>query len=117
MDGYSSINGGAGYGPEPRTEGLRARSLLPESPSLVRGEPVSAKDVLQKVAEHSRTIPPPDDLLQVTAAAARYALTNLDSAKQIAREVREAQERMDAEQARSLTVLTDRNEAAEALGV
>ena len=54
---------------------------------LSLGGPSSA-DVIRRVADYARKLPPPEDLLSINAAANTFALINLDAAKQIAREVR-----------------------------
>lgn len=74
------------------------RPTLPESALLARAAP-SFGEVIQRVAEHARGVPPPSDLLQVAASAVRYALTSLDSARLIAAEIRAEQARRIAEDA------------------
>mgnify|MGYP001401245593 CR=1 FL=1 len=74
------------------------RRALPQSPLLARAAPTSG-EVIQRLAEHARGVPPPSDLWQVTAAAARYALTSLDSARTIAAEIRAEQARRLAQEA------------------
>lgn len=74
------------------------RLSLPQSPLLARAAPTSG-EVIQRLAEHARGVPPPADLWQVTAAAARYALTSLDSARTIAAEIRAEQARRLAQDA------------------
>lgn len=54
---------------------------------LSLGGPTSS-DVIRRVADYARKLPPPEDLLSINAAANTFALINLDAAKQIAREVR-----------------------------
>lgn len=113
----SNMGSGGPGGLEFRPERWRSRGLLPDTEGLVRRAPTSG-EVIQRVAEHSRGVPPPKDLLQVTAAAARYALTRLDSAQQIAEEIRSDQsERRAAEFAEAASGgAVDRMEVAEALG-
>ncbi|MBX3352912.1 MAG: hypothetical protein KF684_08245 [Phycisphaeraceae bacterium] len=48
----------------------------------------SSADVIRRVADYARKLPPPEDLLSINAAANTFALINLDAAKAIAREVR-----------------------------
>lgn len=119
MHGAIDIAGSGGPGGlEFRPDNWRSRRLLPESGNLVRAAPTFS-EVIEKVAEHSRGVPPPEDLLRVTAAAARYALTSLDSARQIAAEIRAEQASRRAEEAVSAAASAEMNRAeiAEAMGV
>lgn len=79
------------------------------------GETPSSSEVLAKVAERAQAIPPREDSLALSAAAARYSLTSLDSAKQIAREIRESMEKKPAESGDAASSSPRRPEIADAL--
>ncbi|TVQ64188.1 MAG: hypothetical protein EA379_02300 [Phycisphaerales bacterium] len=83
---------------------------------------VRSEELLTKIAEHAREMPTPRDVLQLTMAAARYTLTSLESARDIAQvlreEIFERVEAASAERRESLGVLDpnpDREQIADSL--
>lgn len=97
-----------------RTPGDAMRERVEASRGVRR---LSSSDVLAKIAEHARQVPAPKDLLTMTAAAARYSLTNLDAAKEIAAEIRSSIQ--DAKQVERVQVADGSvpRDVADALGV
>lgn len=71
-----------------RSASVRAEDLF--TPPKPPGETPSSTEVMQAVAERSQAYPPREDSLALSAAAARYTLTSLESAKEIAREIRDS---------------------------
>ncbi len=79
------------------------------------GETPSSAEVLAKVAQRSQSLPPAEDSLALSAAAARYSLTSMDSAKQIAREIRASVEKQPAEEVTQAASSQRHAEIADAL--
>lgn len=73
---------------EQQGEARRLGSEQRSSEGLLSLAGPSYADVIRRVADYARKLPPPEDLLSINAAANTFALINLDAAKAIAREVR-----------------------------
>ncbi len=79
------------------------------------GETPSSRDVYDAVAERSQAVPTPEDSLALSAAAARYSLISLDSAKEIAREIRASVQSKPIEEVAEAASSTRHAEIADAL--
>lgn len=113
MEGSFSIHhADGGHRPEP----ARRADPPPFDPAR-SAKGVSNDEVMEKLAERAREIPPPRDMLRMTMAAARYSLTSLEAAREIARQVREDIDRVkDRETLRDIVQDdVDRDEIADAL--
>ncbi len=90
-DGSPAPGSGAREAPKKaqrREEPDRAqRSRERAAERIERSGPTNA-EVLKKVAEKATEVPPREDLLEISIAAARYALTNLESARLFAEQIR-----------------------------
>lgn len=87
MESPFNINPAEG-GPHPQPPQRRAAEPPAFDPART-AKGVSNDEVLAKLAERAREIPPPRDMLRMTMAAARFTLTSLEAAREIARQVRE----------------------------
>lgn len=92
MSPLSSVSGGGqpahtSQSQPSRSSPVRAEDL--SAPPRPPGESPKSAEVIAEVAARSQSFPPREDSLRLSAAAARYSLTNLESAREIAREIRD----------------------------
>ncbi len=98
MSPLSSATAASSSSHEPaRAPPIRSEELF--APPKPLGEAPSSSEVLAEVAQRSQSFPPSSDSLTLSAAAARYSLTSLESAKEIAKEIRDTVQSSEADDA------------------
>ena len=83
-----SIDFGAGPAPPGAPDPARHRETTERAAESLARHGATHAEVLRKVAEKAPEYPPDENLLALSSAAARFTLTNLDSARLIAERIR-----------------------------